>query len=549
MTNDILDRQEKRLLRWIGYAVLGCILLGIGMQFYVYLSCNVPRELREMTMVRYAWTFAHGKNPYALRVLDQAVPEPSNEYGFLIPLLLAPLVRLLSFLPLSTLQVCQVLTLLAEAAGLAAGYSVLRGGRSILTASLGCLYLYCCYWRFATPAGAFPDAWGLSISLGVMAWVARDEKRGKYHPCLYAAVIVALFYIKQYFVLAAPGLLVYLLFHDKKAAGKYTLCGIGLGLTSFAVVHACFPLYFAQTLAIMESMAPGNSSREYSIIQLKHILKTFFLPCLGAAMALLYGLWTALSALRAGRIKQWSAAVLARGKKIPYAAVQCAVLLIPTMYMAQNLGATYSYYLQLWCPYFAVFALSLPEKLVQTAAGRACCEKIRIARKTWLTVAVAIMCTGLALWSTREWTSLRLMTRAEKESWKRANVLLEQYSAEGEILVSAHLTGFCLESGIPAAEYGHQEFNDQYTLECFRQRWLWTTLFPVTERICQETIDYNEQVWEKVQKKEIACVAITDMTNYGLTDEKMKAAGYRLEETLTLPTGEQIWPTRFYIPA
>lgn len=194
------------------YYIMWILFLIIVLQKgYTIAAYNTPKELREMNTVAFAYHFAYGKNLYSVSVLENTIPAATNMYGFLIPLILAPFIRLFSFMPLNALQICEALTLIIEIAGALLFYRLLnRKTNHPLLSVIGMLLFYSCYWRYSCFAGAFPDQWGLTVSVILMNILHDDKNENIYHPALYAGMIINLFYIKQYFVLTTIGLCAYL---------------------------------------------------------------------------------------------------------------------------------------------------------------------------------------------------------------------------------------------------------------------------------------------------------------------------------------------------
>ncbi len=89
----------------------------ILMKFYSVTMYTYPHEFREMNMVAIAKRFSQGIDPYSYQSLNcNAIPEVTNVYGFLSPLLISPWIWMLDGRS-SALQICQILTLMIEVIG------------------------------------------------------------------------------------------------------------------------------------------------------------------------------------------------------------------------------------------------------------------------------------------------------------------------------------------------------------------------------------------------------------------------------------------------
>ena len=67
----------------------------IWMKFYSVIVYSYSHEFREMNMVAVAKRFSQGINPYSYQSLNfSEIPEVTNMYGFLTPLLISPWIRI-----------------------------------------------------------------------------------------------------------------------------------------------------------------------------------------------------------------------------------------------------------------------------------------------------------------------------------------------------------------------------------------------------------------------------------------------------------------------
>lgn len=98
----------------------------------------------------------------------------------------------------------------------------------------------------------------MTLSLVLTYVFIIDEEKGKYCPALYVFLVICLFYIKQYFVFAALGVFVALLRRSKKVAVEYIVFGIVLGAVSAIMVQILMPLYFAESIPLMQGATSSN---------------------------------------------------------------------------------------------------------------------------------------------------------------------------------------------------------------------------------------------------------------------------------------------------
>ena len=136
---------------------------------------------------------------------------------------------------------------------------------------------------------------------------------------------------------------------------------------------------------------------------------------------------------------------------------------------------------------------------------------------------------------------------SQRNDWKKAYNILDAYRNKGEMLLSPHLSAYCLEHDIQTSDYGQAEFNSIGNLNHFKHHWIYPDIFPETEKILLKNIEYNKQIKEKVNNRGYVIIALTDMGNYSLKQEEIEKSGYKKVEEIILVTGKQQWKTRFYI--
>ncbi len=513
---------------WLLFAA---IVLQKGIVIFAY---GTLQEVREMNAVVFADCFAHGNNLYAVSNLDNSIPVPTSMYGFLVPLIMAPFIRLLSFTGLNSLQICELVTLAVEITGALFFYRLLyRRTSQRLSAAVGMVFFYYCYYRYNGFGGAFPDQWGLSLSVILMNMLYEDKARNTYRPGLYAAVIIALFYIKQYFVFAVFGLCVYLFFYSKEAFKKLLLYGIGEGVISVLLIYWIFPLYFSEALPIGQGQTSASNIL-FSIGQMKVLNKVYMGVIVFGILYLFITLYRMIK--KEGQKKE-----------ISYELCQLVCILPFTIYIAQNEGANHIYYLQLWYPYVIACCI--------TAMG-AVIDMI----KTWQSLKIRlfcyILCCASVLFSLDQMLRVfpffqcYVMTKEDKAAWERSYQVLEKYAGKGQILVPMLLSNYCLENGIATSDYGQAQYNSPDNLENYKTSRLWPHLFLVkyAEPILEKNIYYNTvTIKEAVSNQEYSCIALTSLGDYWLAQGEVVDAGYRILQTESLPSGKQRWEVTFYI--
>lgn len=499
---------------------------------------DTPKELREMTTVSVAYQFAYGNNPYAVSVLDNEMPAVTSIYGLLVPLLMAPFIRLFSEAPLSVLQICQMLTLFVEVIGTVFFYRLLRRKTENIVLSLcGAFLFQTCYWRYAAFGGAFPDQWGLTLSVILMDFISVDERRSHYRPLLYSIVIIGLFYSKQYFILSVIGLCAYLYLHSQKDFMQFLFYGAFLGTLSVVIIYYLFPLYFVEVFPVAHGQTITGDPA-YSYEQIKN-LSLYYGPVV--MLAMIGFMINICQVIRTRRL---------RGE-ITYELCQIIFILPPLFQIAENQGTNYTYYLQLWYPYVILYGIVAASVLLKychqksTALLHDGCTKA-----IFLRICYIVICMLCVFSLVRVLPSYRctFLNREQKQSWYHAYEILDYCASEGEILVSMVLSNYCLERGIATSNYGQAEYNNLQNLENYKNNRLWRNifLFDDTEALLKQNISYNKTIKNNIYNQAYRCIALVYPGEYHLAEEDLIKAGYQISAAEELTTGTQSWYTVFY---
>ncbi|MCM1122979.1 MAG: glycosyltransferase family 39 protein, partial [Eubacterium sp.] len=534
--------QKKSVMKIISFCCCSFLLIlftyFILWQAYSVIVFSAPKELREMNTVALARHFAYMDNPYSVSTLTRNTPVVTSIYGLLVPLLMSPFIRLFSFTSLSTLQICELLTLIVELIGTFCFYKVIiRKTKNHLAALIGALLFHTCYWRYSVFGGTFPDQWGLTLSILLLDLLYTDEQKKHYRPLLYAGCMVALFYIKQYFVLLVIGLCIYLFVLSKKDLLKLIAYGILMGGLSVIVVYFLFPLYFSEVFPIAHGQTITGDPA-YSLMQVIRLSLYYAPVALPAFIGIVQNLYDMIRHKRSR-------------DKFTYDFCQIIFIFVPLFYIAENQGTNYTYYLQLWYPYLilygVIFAANSLERLLQKCNNPICFHHPRTLLPLIGSIAIC-MSAVLALIKVIPSYRSEPMTQKQQEAWNHAYNMLDQYSADGEILVSMLLSDYCIEHDIPTSNYGQAEYNNRSNLENYKNNKLWRNifLFDYTEDLLQQNISYNQSVRDKVYARSYRCIALVYTGEYHLTDDDLINAGYQATASEELTAGAQCWHIVFY---
>lgn len=536
-----MNKLEK-IKNKIPYTSCCCLLFSLFLYFilqkgYTIIAYNTPKELREMNTVVFAHQFAHFNNPYSYAALNNGTPPPTSIYGFIVPLLMSPFIHLFSLVHLSSLQTCELLTLMVEVVGAVFFYRLLhRKTNHILLSIVGTILFYTCFWRCSAFGGAFPDQWGLSVSIILMDLLHVDEQKQHYRPFVYAACLIILFYTKQYFVLAAAGLCIYMYIYSRKDLVRLIIYGAIMGCASVVLIYILFPLYFSEVFPIAQGQTlTGNSS--YSLNQIK-MLSLYYGPIV---------LFAVIGIIRKayGMIKNRHM----RGI-VTYELCQIIVSIVPLYKIAENQGTNYTYYLQLWYPYIILFGVVSLYELVKVIIEYKNQIVTNSKKHLIAMISLAFIYILTAYSVLRVLPSFRctLMTSEQQEAWNHAYNILDRYSADGEILVTMLLSEYCIENGITTSNYGQAEYNNSNNLQNYKDNKIWRNvfLFGYTEELLQKNISYNQMVKDNIYNQVYNCIAIVYAGEYHLADNDFTDAGYHIIASEELMSGDQCWHTTFY---
>lgn len=530
-------QNKKSMLQLCGCCMIWILFLAIVIQKgYTVIAYNTPKEVREMSSVVFAYHFAQGDNLYAASALDHAVPPATCVYGILLPLVLAPFIRLFSFTSLNALQICELMTLIFEIVGAFVFYRLLciKTSRYFLSA-VGMLFFYSCYFRVDGFAGAFPDQWGLTLSVILMCVIYQDEVKGHYRPGLYAAIIIGLFYTKQYFVFIVVGLCIYIFFHSKKTFGLLALYGVGGSIVSVFLIDYFFPLYFSEALAIMQEQVGQVADLRFSIGQVLEINKVYI-------GIIVFGVCNVFVAIY-NTIKR-------KKIKIEFSYELCQVVcMFPiVLYLAQNPGNYYAYWFQLWYPYVIIYCITSAVVVLRYIYS------LHYAKIKVLCLGMCSILMGYSfyqmLYTPPFLFKCDLMTDGERDAWNRSYEMLDKYAKEGDILVPMLLSNYCLENNIETSDYGHAQCNVPFTMENYKNSKLWPNFFLVdyTEVLLEKCIQYNDvEIRRKIADQSYSCIVLTSVKDYGLTEQEVIDSGYHILTKEELPSGRQHWEVVFYI--
>ena len=325
----MIEKKPIRLIELLCIIFLFCCFV-LELRCWIY--PDIPKELREGTLIAIASQFASGVNPYIV---------PSNGgmpvfymYGFMAPLVAGAVSAVTGLSVLITSTICYAVYKIS--ACILMGALIYKKHKRWELALLSASMLYACFWRYTVYGGVFPDALGLFLAMLLYYVFVVGIEKGKQHPVLLAFIVTIMFYTKIYFAFTFLGIAVYFLVYEKREFLKFMIAGAILCISSIVVVNLVFPLYFTEAVLYM-SGSPDYSIL-YSLKQLVALGKLFPLPIVAVAVYVLYR--------GAGFIKK----KISMEHFFGFPLIFFFCMLFVAVYFGRNDGTWLTYFLQLLVP-------------------------------------------------------------------------------------------------------------------------------------------------------------------------------------------------------
>lgn len=505
--------------------------------FYAYITRSGPNEFRELTLVKYAVDFADGINPYSLNLLDSDVPSNAGCYGFVVPLVMSVVMRLVpADMYIFAYEFCTILASVVSMIFFAKALS-LQGVHPLFQA-FGALSIFMATFSYPYPV-AMTEQYGFALATILLYLVIRDEIRGLYHPILYAVLLVIMFYIKQYYILIGFALFMYLLVKMCGDALRLFVIGMAMGITSVAVVWFVFPLYFPLAIA-RANLDATMDEWNYSFDQIKSIvLEEQQVAFIFFVFGIILVAKRVFDYRKAAKDCIWDK--LKCSLRFELAAV---VILLPfALYLARNVGQIKSYIYEIWIPYMVFCGLCAVQELFNKSN-----DLNKILKH--LTVAILCILTVLGAYGVFKYEYKDMNTANYKDynaAWDQAYALIDKYAGDREVLIPAHLSAYCFASNQYTDDYGQAEYMGEKALGKFSDNKLYSKIFPNLGKLMEIDVRYEEQVKKAVSEGKYKLVVVCDgIGRFKLNDLDLDE-NYEEVANLTLRTGGEYFPTHFLV--
>ena len=530
----IFRKSENQICGRILFIVfLAAVIAVFGCQMFLVCILRVPKTFREMTMIKYAVDFSRGMNPYAQELLSSDFPFNSGCYGCLQALMTGFLLKLVSVE--DALLVAELFSIALDMTTAMVMYFILRSRKcerwiALFAVMVVELVLFCY-------GAAYPHSVGMLLMLLLIFLINRDNRRKEFHPAVYAVIAVLSFYAKQYFLLTAPCVFVYLLIQSPKDSRKLLLYGLLFGFGSLFAVWNIFPLYIPLTL-VRASIDSNMKDLNYAISQL---YQAFIMKYL--AVTVLAFLGFLILAVKTVRVvgNQWvnmRSKILICLRTVSYEGVSLIVSFLPVVEISKNQGQFCEYFEQLLVPYACIIGAMALNKLWKPYKQ----GTIRTV------VSIFLVCMALfAGWNNFQLTAGKVFTLDIghlQRSWKETEQILDQFAPEQKMIVPALLSNYCMVRDIYTDDYGQAQYNSMTAMRKLKRKPLYDKLFPAMDKIISMTLDYRGYVQSNIDKGYYELLMLNSDNRGSLNCHNLKVGegNYELygEKKIPTPVGEYL---------
>ena len=512
-----------------------CVYFIAELLVHTLADADIPNEYREAANVLLTRVFMSGENPYSLSSLSGELPGFIYLYG---PLYSCVTALIAGVLPVNIVLIHYIVTFISMlVSGIFAAKIVRRYSHSLTAPVCAFLFLLVCHWRYGF-VNAVPDSMALMFMMITLYVLLLDDF--KYKAMVCAVLTLASFFTKQYFLLVAGTVFIYLFIYERRMAFKYVLdCAILAAALALVITLTC-PLFWTYTIYLAKGPGSGVAghvtkngvkvtSGDYNLQQIMSVGGLFLFFFLAE-----------------------TAGVIASAVKRKYTRADVLMFIHLAVsgiclvgYLGKNGGAWLSYYLELFIPALVVGALIMLEKL----SGLYLDAKARFRKKYILTAVLLsyVLMAGFTIMRVEQRLPKTPMDDGDYAAWSRARAYTEEYS-DGEEYLYPLLAYYGIEEGQYIYNSGQpfvvsEKFYNKYMESQPAQKY-----FPYAKDIFEQHLNYRKEILSGVLNGEYSLV--TYIPDYE-ADEVFTAGDlqqkYRLADTLTLRTGRQLWDVEFWV--
>ena len=499
--------------------IICCVITWFS-QLYFCVKNNNPKDMREISLVKYTIDFSNGINPYAVKLLESQYPFNAGCYGFAVPLILSPLLKI--FGGIDVLIFLEAITTLVSFLSGVIIYKILEKKCSKIIASFGMLVMY---FLQLLSSGLntvfFPGQYGVFVSTVLILLLLNDEEKKRFVPIKYVLIIILLFYIKQYYIFIGFPILIYLFIKSKKDALRFVLYGIILGILSMLVVQMFFPLYFSLAIgrAYLDATLGGL---EYSFKQVITIInyKRFWIIYFGVFIYLVEA--------------------IKRKKYNNLEFILFFTMFLPSIWLSRNQGQNKEYLLQLWMPYVLIVGAYGLKEFSENFLKR---KNLRLILGYCI---LFIFSLNILKWEFKNPFDEKI--KIHNENWEYAYELMDEYNNSYEVIVPPQLSWYCQERGLYTDDFGQGQFMSMEALEKYNNNRYINLLFPDLGQMINIYIDYNEKLQSNIDNRMYNIIVLNEkeagshtIDNINLNDD------YKEIAIIPLQVGKETINTYFYV--
>ncbi len=498
-------------------------------------DASIPNEYREAANVLLTKVFLDGENPYSISALNGELPCYIYLYG---PLYSCVTAAIAAILPVDIVFIHYIVTFICIlVSGFFAAKTVKKFSVSLVAPVCAFLFLMVCHWRYGF-VNAVPDSMALMLMMAVLYVLTLEDF--KYKAVVCAALTIASFLTKQYFLLIAGTVFIYLIIYERKTALRYVRDCFVIAVIVSAVITLVCPLFWTYTIYLAKGPGSGVaghitkngvkvSSNDYNLQQIMSVggLFLFFFVAETAGVV--------ISAVKKKFLKTDVLMLIHLGVS--------GICLVA--YLGKNGGAWLSYYLELFMPALIIGALLMLEKFLAFYISEKSGKK-----KNIMLAAVAagyILMIGFSVMRIEQRLPKTPMDSGDYAEWDKAEAYIGENSGGEEYLYP--LLAYC---GIENSEYIYNSGQPFVVSEKFYNKYLESALaqkyFPYARNIFEQHLNYRDLIREKVLNGEYTLVTyIPDYEADEVFNEEQLELKYKLDDSLSLRTGRQIWDVQFWV--
>lgn len=522
-------RNEKLSYKLLTLAVLGAAVFFVCKIVYAgILELPFPKELLEPSNIMLTNQLVEGRNPYELSILSQEIPGVNYDYAFMGSLIAAAIVKITGCSAVLAHFFISLFSILASAV---IGFMIIgdRTRSSVAPCLVAILFMFC-HWRFGYISAA-PDDLGLLFYVLTLYFAASSKIRHK--PLVCALGITLCFYTKQYFVLAAVPIFIYMLLYSRIEALKLIAWIAGINAVVAAVITMWWPLYWTKAFLFtyLGTVVGGGGAFSTVLEQVKY-LGVLFAALFGVlvlfAVVSIVKLVRSNTRLRNIRISENDAFVLH--------AVTIVTMIIPLCILGRNDGAFLSYFLQLWMPSVAVATAIGLERIDHYGH-----ENIYICLYAALVIST--------IYFGFHKLPLHILTDEERANWNKAYEYTEEYSRSGDVFYSRSLAydGFTRGNGEWICD--HDGEVSKHTVDSLITAGVPDGLIEHSQLLVAQNLKYRKYITDKAESHDYSLITFELKPKQQLfSEEYCDEIGYSCIDVLELQLGNNPYRVAFYVP-